>query len=356
MKRLLISVGEASGDRLAAELVDALRACGCEPELVGLGGPALVARGIELVEPMERVAVMGVVEVLARLPAILAVRRRMVEALTGVDLLLCVDLPDFNLPLARAARRRGIPVVFYGSPQLWAWRPGRASTYAELGEVLCLLPFEPAHFHEVGGRATFVGHPAVDRVAWQDAPGLDWALVPGSRLAEWRQMLATFAQTVALLRERVPGAVIRVPLAPGRSVEEMKRFAGTAFVDSVEITQSLEAAVAPAGGVLAVSGTATLEIACLGRPMAVCYRVHPVTFEVGMVLVKGVDHMALPNLVAGRTIVPELVQRFDAETLCDEWQGVWGDAVQADALAGVREALGGRGAAARAAEVVAQYL
>ena len=356
--RLLISAGEASGDRLSAELVTALRTRVPDLEVRGMVGPAMRAAGIGEVDRLERIAVMGIAEVLKNLPDIQEARKAMFAAIEeGADLLVVVDAPDFNLPMARAARKRGIPVVFYVSPQVWAWRKGRAKTIAGLAEeVLCLLPFEPPYYEAHGGVATFVGHPALERCPPAEGEGSDWALLPGSRRSEVAALLPDMLAAAVLLRERHPGAVIRLPLAPGLSRADLVEVVGEEALEAVTLTDSLAAAVGPARAALTASGTATLEIACMGRPMAVAYKVHPLTYAVGKVLVHGVEHMALPNLILGRRAVPELLQDYTPRELAEAWMAAADDADQRAALVELRGALGGGGATERAAERVAAIL
>ncbi len=337
MPRVLISAGEPSGDRLAADLVRALvdLVPGCVVE--GLAGPAMRSAGVRPLARVEDLSVMGVAEVLAQLGRVRGAWRSMCRALEEpADLLVVVDSPDFNLPLARRAVRRGVPVVFHVSPQVWAWRRGRARTIARLArEIQCLLPFEPPIYRALGGRAVFVGHPAAELDA--GPPGRDWALLPGSRSAELRRQLPPMLAAARRLRERVPGARIRLGLAPGRTREDLVRAAGE--LGDVEVVEGVPAAVEPAGACLVASGTATLEVACMGRPMVVACRVHPLTWAIGRALVHGVRHVALPNLVAGRTVVPEHIQFLDPDRLADDWLRAATDDAQRAALAEVRRAV-----------------
>ena len=335
MKRVLLSATEVSGDVLGGELAERLDGV----ELLGLAGASMRRAGVRAVRQAEELGVMGLVEVLGAIPTALSIKRDLVAQLDGVDLVVVIDGPDFNIPLARAARGRGIPVVFYVSPQVWAWRPSRAREIAELAaEVLCLLPFEPAIYRALGGRARFLGHPLAERVEPLGPPGDDLAILPGSRAGEVERLLPDLLGAV----ERI-GLPTRLPVAPGLTL------APTPGVTQVD---SMRAALEPAAGALVASGTASLEVALLGRPMVVSYRVAPLTKTIGELLVRGVDFMALPNLVLGRQVVPELLQDFTAADLADAWEAR-GD--QAD-LAEVRAALKGPGARDRIAEAVAEHL
>ncbi|MCP4809845.1 MAG: lipid-A-disaccharide synthase [Proteobacteria bacterium] len=339
MKRVLLSAAETSGDALGGELAQRL-ARRLDVEMFGLAGPAMRAAGVRDVARAEQLGVMGLVEVLGAIPEALRIRRALVAELGGIDLVVVIDAPDFNIPLARAARARGIPVVFYVSPQVWAWRRGRASEIAELAaEVICLLPFEPTFYAAAGGRARFLGHPLADRVQPLEAGGEDLAILPGSRAGEVARLLPDLVAAAALI-----GRTTRLPVAPGLDLAEMP---------GVEQVESMLEALEPAAGALVASGTATLELACLGRPMVVCYRVNPTTHALGQLLVKGVEHMALPNLILGRSAVPELLQAFTPADLAEAFDGC---EAQLDDLAEVRAALRGPGARERIADAVAEHL
>ena len=337
--RVLISAGEPSGDLLGAELARGLRERLPELELAGLAGPAMREAGVEAIARVEDLSVMGVVEVLAELPRILKVRSAMFEALQA-ELLVVVDAPDFNLPLARRAVAAGIPVVFLGSPQVWAWRAGRAAEIAELAqEVICLLPFEPPIYEALGARARFLGHPAAGRVRWSE-PGQGTALLPGSRGSELSRLLEPMLEAAQEL-----SGPLRLGRAPGAELPDLP--------ENIEVVEGLEAAARPSARALVASGTATLELACMGRPMVVAYKVNPITYAIGKALVDGVEHIALPNLILGRRAVPELLQDFQAADLVQALEGV---EAQLPDLAEVRDLLRGEGAVERIADAVAEHL
>ncbi len=346
--RLFVSAAEASGDRLAGDLVQELRQRLPGLQVRGLAGPSMRAAGVTPVAHSEEVSVMGVVEVLAKLRSLLAVRRRVRAALTeGADLLVVVDAPDFNLPLARTARTLGIPVVFYVSPQVWAWRRGRAAEIAGLArDVLCLFPFEPTAYEAHGGTASFVGHPAAGRLAPTASAGTHFAVLPGSRKSEVARHGPAFRAAVAALRAAVPEAEVRMPLAPGLTRADVGEWPG------VTITSDLESALAGARSALVASGTATLEAACLGVPHVVAWRGHPLTYWIGRLLVRHVRWIGLPNLVAGHQVVPEFIQHLRGTELAEAWLAAAEDRVQPVALAEVRTALAGADAVKRAADRV----
>lgn len=358
---ILISAGEASGDLLAAELVRELG----ETRLVGIGGDALAGEGMELLVHARELAVVGLIEVLSGIPRYLrtlARLRRVIEA-GGVDLVLLVDFPDFNLRLARIAAAAGIPVVYYVSPQVWAWRRGRLRTLARrIDRMLTLLPFEPALYEAEGVPVTHVGHPLRDRVAPfqrgdDGAPEPMVALMPGSRGGEVRAHWDVFLDTAREVRRSVEDARFVAVRAP--TVDP----ALLPVPDDLPI----EIADGPAAEVLCrarcalvASGTATLEAALCGTPHAVAYRVHPLTYAVGRLLVRGVDRIALSNLVAEAPVAPEFLQKLDPRAMAEplvRWmrdEGAWRRTRQLLRQAGDR--VGEPGAAARAADQVREAL
>lgn len=351
---VLIVAAEASGDALGAGLALALLRRAPGLQLSGLAGPGMRAAGVHGLFAAESLGVMGLTEVFAALPRLHQARRAMRSALERRPrVLVCVDSPDFNLPLARRARALGVPVVMLGSPQVWAWRAQRARSIAEtVQEVLCLLPFEPAWYRRHGGRASFVGHPLADHPPAHGPPGQDWALLPGSRRQELRRLLPVMLDAVRSLRREHPGAVVRLPLAPGLDEADLE---GLGDLSLVQRVGSVREAVTPARACLVAAGTATLELACLGRPMVVCCRVSPLTWQVGTHLVRGVRQLALPNLLADRPVVPEFNQHFSADQLAGAWMAA-AEGGQLPELAAVRRRVSGPDSSARAAERVLRYL
>lgn len=308
MKRVLISAAEASGDRLGAELVDAMAARG-RFVAEGLGGPRMAEAGVL---PLRGAAgldpVMGGLEVVRHVRSIarngLAVVRAFDER--RPDVFVPIDAPDFHLPLARAAKARGIRVVGYVSPQLWAWRSGRAATIARaMDRLLCLFPFEPALYAAHGLDAVWVGHPAVDRVRASAREEGVVAVFPGSRKAELRRLLRPFLRAVKPLGARE----VLLPLAGTLKREDLGR-----LPPWVRVTTT-EEALARASLALTKSGTTTLELALAGVPYVVAHRVPLLTYLIGRLLVRGVKHLALPNILLGREAVREYVQFFTPATL-----------------------------------------
>ncbi|MCQ4319591.1 lipid-A-disaccharide synthase [Stutzerimonas stutzeri] len=318
--------GEASGDILGAGLMQALRAQHMNVEFVGVGGPRMEAQGLESYFPQERLAVMGLVEVLGRLPELLRRRKRLLQTLLGVrpDVFIGIDAPDFNLDLALKLRRAGIKTVHYVSPSVWAWRQKRVLKIRDACDLmLTLFPFEATFYdaHQVAVR--FVGHPLADTIPLEpdraaaraalDLPqdGLIVALMPGSRGGEVGRLGQLFLAAADRLRSMRPGIRFVVPCAsPERRAQLEQMLIGRDLPLTLLDGRSHEA-LAACNAVLIASGTATLEALLYKRPMVVAYSVAPLTFRILKRLVKS-PYVALPNLLAQRLLVPELLQ--DAAT------------------------------------------
>jgi len=370
--RILISAGEASGDRLGAGLAVALRALRPDVELVGMGGERMAAAGVRLVARSSDVAVVGFTEVLARLPAILRARRAIAGALETErpDLFVPVDFPDFHLRIVPRAARAGVPVVYFVSPQIWAWRRGRLRAIRRhVRRMLVLFPFETRFYEAAGVPVTFVGHPAVETAADGVSPdelrrraGLaaereTIALLPGSRPSEVARLLPVLLGAARHLAARRPSLQFLIPIAPELDRTAIAEAIARSGVSSThahvgDFPRILTTCVAGA----VASGTASLEAALLGLPMVVVYRMAPVSYAIGRALVR-VEHVALPNLIAGRRVVPELIQgECNPESIASAIVTYLDDPGAVErARAGlreVRERLGPPGAFARAAEAV----
>jgi lipid-A-disaccharide synthase len=372
---ILVVAGEASGDQHAAALVTQLRALRPDLRFYGMGGPRLREAGVELLFDAREVSVMGITEVLPRLPRILAILRGLSRAAEArrPALALLVDIPDFNLRLAERLKRLGVPVAYYISPMIWAWRQGRVRTIARrVDRMLCILPFEEAFYRGAGVAARYVGSPVVEQVPpagpaedFRRALGLapdrpTLALLPGSRQSELRRLLpAMVAAARELVAER-PGTQVVVPVAPTLSRAEVAaHFEGSGLSPLLVDGRAPEAVGASDVAVVA-SGTAVLEAGLMERPLVVVYRVSWLTGLVGRLMLK-VAHVALVNLLAGRRLVPELLQgEMTPARIAAEVRRVWGPGPEREAvvqgLTAVRDALGPPGAAARAAAEVASLL
>jgi lipid-A-disaccharide synthase len=312
---ILLSVGEPSGDLHGAALAEALRSRWPRARLMGLAGPRMQAAGVEPIAPFERLSVMGFAEVIRHLPFFVRLlrRARRVVAAGEVDLVIPIDYPGFNLRLVRAAAGRGVPVLYYITPQVWAWHKSRAALLARAADRLAvILPFEEPLFRGYGADVRFVGHPLLDRspsVEDRDTfcrrLGLDpgrriLAVFPGSRTQEVERHLEPF---VAAAR-RVVEARWHVQPVVARSTNVDPATYGDG---DIPVTDRAEDLMAHAHAALVKSGTTTLEAALAGVPMVIAYRTHPATFWLARRLVE-VEHVGLVNLVAGRRLAPELLQ------------------------------------------------
>jgi lipid-A-disaccharide synthase len=324
--RVGIVAAEHSGDQLGAALIGALRAR--VPDLVcfGVAGPKMIAAGCEPWARADELGVMGLAEVLSHLPRLLKLRAALRTRLLRErpDVFIGIDAPEFNLGLARHLKRAGIPTVQYVSPQVWAWRQGRVRTIgAAVDMVLCLLPFESEFYTQHGVRAEFVGHPLADeiplmadRAAARRELGLEAnvpliALLPGSRLGEVTRLAAPFVAAAARIAHLKPGYGFIAPMASAAIREEFAK--EVAQVPGAPVIRLLDGqaqqALAAADGVIVTSGTATLETLLTGRPMVVAYKGNPVTaFVLRTLGIVKVRYFSLPNLLAGRALVPEFLQ------------------------------------------------
>ncbi|MCQ4270837.1 lipid-A-disaccharide synthase [Pseudomonas kuykendallii] len=324
--RIALIAGEASGDILGAGLMQALKVRHPQVEFVGIGGPRMIAEGLNSYFPMERLAVMGLVEVLGRLAELLARRRRLVATLIEQrpDVVIGIDAPDFNLGLELKLRRAGIRTVHYVSPSVWAWRQKRVFKIRDACDLmLTLFPFEARFYTEHQVPVHFVGHPLadaipleVDRAAARLALGLPQgapvvALLPGSRGGEVGRLGGLFLDTAGRLLASRPDLRFVLPCAsPERRAQLEQMLVGRDLPLSLLDGQSHEA-LGACDAVLIASGTATLEALLCKRPMVVAYKVAPLTYRILSRLVKS-PYVSLPNLLAGRLLVPELLQ--DAAT------------------------------------------
>lgn len=323
--RIGMVAGEASGDILGGDLLAALRARETI-ETLGIGGPEMQAAGFEALYPSERLAVMGLAEVLKHLPGLLEVRRVLRESLLEwqPDTFVGIDAPDFNLGVEAWLKLRGIKTVHYVSPSVWAWRAGRAAKIGRSADrVLTLFPFEPEIYARYGVDAVFVGHPLADRIpeyvdplplrrALELDPGAPvLAILPGSRMSEVSRLATPFLSTAAWLHRRVPGLQCVVPLAGEhlRAVIERARDAVAPDLPLRLVAGRSRDVMAASDTVLLASGTAALEAMLLKKPMVVSYRLAALTHAIvrSFRLLK-VEQVSLPNVLAGRPLVPELMQ------------------------------------------------
>ena len=323
--RFALVAGEASGDTLGAGLIEELRKLAPDAEFVGMAGPKMIAAGCEPWYRSDEIAVMGFFEVLPHLRRILALRRELVARIERerVDAFIGIDAQDFNKPAEARLKRAGIKTVQYVSPQVWAWRQSRVATIRDAVDlVLCVLPFEPKFYAAHGVNAKFVGHPLADAIPLEidkaaararlrlplDKPVL--AVLPGSRRSEVSRLSAPFMAKAAWLESRVPDLTVAVAIASD-SIAELFHEAtfGLDVSRAKLIPQRAREIMAAADVVLTASGTASLEALLTKRPMVVAYKMVPLTYWLLRRLgVSKLPYFSLPNLLAGRALVPEFVQ------------------------------------------------
>ena len=371
--QIFISTGEASGDLHGAYLARAIRDLAPSVRITCMGGPGLEAAGAEVLADNRKVSVVGISEIFRPLKVILrawnTVRAHLEQ--DRPDAVVLIDYPEFNIRLARVARRLGIKVFYYIGPQVWAWRGGRVRTLKRLvDEMAVILPFEPEFYERREMGVHFVGHPLLDVL--HDAPSIETAreryrapgpvvaLLPGSRQSEVQALLPILLDSAAILKENIPGISFLIPVAdvlnPGPIEAEAARRGLPARIISGDTYGVLR------GSDLAItaSGTVTLETAILGTPMIVVYRVSALTYHSGRHLIR-VKHVALPNLIAGREIVPELLQKnARPDVIATEAMSFLKNPEklerQRSELAAIRQRLGSEGVAGRVAAMVLEMV
>lgn len=375
-KRVLIVAGEASGDLHGGNLLKAAAEQAPQLSFYGVGGARMRAAGCEILFPSEDLAVMGLTEVLTHLPTIRDRFKRLEQLLRGTqkpDLLLLIDYPGFNLRLAKVAKEVGVPVLFYIGPKVWAWKKGRIRTIGQRVDRLALIfPFEPPLYAAEPVKAEYVGNPLLDehaaaqpvadlRSEMQIDAGVPLVgLFPGSRSSEIRQMFQLLVATAGEILKQKPEAQFLVPVAPS-----LERSSLEALLDGCDLPIRLSEApiyaVAEAcDAVLCASGTATLQVALCGTPMAVLYRAAQLSYLVGKMVVK-IPHFSLVNIVAQREIVREYLQhQASPSALCAEALRLLDDAAYRqkveDGLLEVSHALGDPGCSVRVAQMALEMM
>lgn len=325
--RIALCAGEASGDLLGAGLIDALRARWPDAEIAGVGGPLMRGAGMDTWFDASELAVMGLAEVLRHLPRLLRRRRELRARVLAwqPDVFVGIDAPDFNLGVERWLKARGVRTVHFVSPSVWAWREKRAAKIGRSADrVLCLFPMEPPIYAAHGVDARFVGHPLADamplhpdRDAARDALGLPrdatvLAVLPGSRLGEIERLGQTFLHAASRVAAQVPDLHVVVPAANEQCAHAIRALLADSpfpLPHSLLLDGRAREAMVASDVVLLASGTATLEAMLAKRPMVVGYTVAPLTYAIvkrlGMLKV---SRYSLPNILAGREVVPELMQ------------------------------------------------
>ncbi len=372
-RRILIITGEASGDLHGAHLAMAVKAQAPDVVILGVGGPRMRAAGVELIQDIGSVDVIGLVGLAAARTLVkrVLILRKILQS-EPLDLVVLIDNPGLNFHFARIAKGAGLRVLYYISPQLWAWRPRRMTwMQRRVDHVLVILPFEEVLYRRAGVPCTFVGHPLLDDVA----PSYDRdrvratyglprdacviGLLPGSRTGEVQSLLPIFLDAARLLQRDRP---LRLILAVADTVDQdaIKRACDKTGLDVRLVTRDPNGVMAAADLLFIASGTATLQAAIIGTPMVIAYKLPFVTYLLARLLVR-VDSIGLANIVAGTPFLPELIQhRATPENLVAEARRILDDAPYRDGMraemARVRSLLGAPGASARAAAVVLDQL
>lgn len=370
-KRVMIVAGEASGDIYGAGLVRAVQAADPAFSFFGIGGPRMREAGCETQVDSADMAVVGLVEVLKHFDVIAAAFLKLKKSLLEdpPDLLILIDYPGFNLRLAKVAKKAGVKVLYYISPQIWAWRQGRVKKIKRLVDHMAvILPFEAPFYEQAGVPVSFVGHPMADLVTVSltrdqaaTSFGLDPSqqivgLFPGSRRSEVSRLLPTILEAARLLQQRLPGLQFVLPLASTLSDDDLAPWLESCELPITVTRERIHDLMRACDAVISVSGTVTLEIALVGTPLVIIYKLAPLTFQLAKRLVK-VEHIGLCNIVAGETVAPELIQDdASPEQIAVEIGNLLLDGERSTAvkarLAHVRERLGGGGADQRMASLV----
>jgi lipid-A-disaccharide synthase len=374
-KKILLVAGETSGDLHGAHLVEAIHQIDPEVQLFGVGGEHLARKGMKILYHSQSLSVVGITEVLFKLRIILKALKGLKESLDQEkpNLIVLIDFPDFNLRLAKTAHQKGIPVLYYISPQIWAWRPGRVQLIAErVKKMVVFFPFEVPLYEAAGVDVEWVGHPLVDIVkptlSKEEAfrkLGLDpqrrtVGLLPGSRIHEVKRLLPPLLASAHLLQKELPDLQFVIPLAPGFTEETLSHWlrnspAPLKFIqgwtyDVMNISELL----------IMASGTATLEGAIVGKPMIIIYKGSLLSYWIVRAMIQ-VNHIGLVNLVAGKGVAPELIQKdVNPKRIAEEGLRILKDSVlqqkMVESLKEVRQRLGNPGAAQRAARIVMSLL
>ncbi len=369
--RIMISCGEPSGDLYAGALTSEILRRDPGADVFGFGGQRLAAAGAQLVGDFHGLSVTGLTEAIRVLPRSFSMLKRLTAAARErrPDVFVAIDFPDFNFRLMAALHRLGIPIVYYISPQLWAWRAGRMQTMKRfVDRVLVIFPFEEELYRREGVPVEFVGHPLVDlipvrrsrdvllREHWLDPAAPTVALLPGSRPNELKRIVPEMAASLPMIRARIPKVQFVIAAAPNLPDELFAPLMTAEAGRPALVRQQTDDVLAASDVVITASGTATVQAALHERPMVVVYRLSPLTYRIGKPFVR-VNTYAMANLVAGQRIVPELIQDdFTAERVAAETVRFLSDeglrARTRDELRRVREKLGESGASGRAADAV----
>jgi lipid-A-disaccharide synthase len=371
-RKVMIIAGEASGDMHGARLVRAMQALNPGLEFFGVGGSVLRQAGVRIRVDNSQIAVVGISEALAKLRILLKALKVAKEDLKAIrpDLLIIIDFPDFNLRVATVARKLGIPVMYYIGPQIWAWRTGRVKKIKKvIDHMVVIFPFEAAFYEKRHVPVTFVGHPLLDGMMSTrsgqtkgDLSGNSMliGLLPGSRNEEIRRLLPTMVQVADMLGDHIPGIRFAIPVASSVDRGLVEAIAEGGRTRFLILSDRLRDILDKATLLITASGTVTLEAAIAGTPMIIVYKVSNLSYWLAKLLVR-VEYIGLANLVAGKTVVPELIQHeASAEKIAHQALQLLGDekrlAEMRRELSCIAKSLGAPGASQRAAQVAMNLL
>lgn len=343
--KILMVSGEASGDLHGTSLIEALKELDPSIDIRGMGGKSMIAAGLQGIDST-KLSVVGITEVAAKLPVIFKAYNQLKALLKkeDFDAVVLIDYPDFNLRFAKAAAKTNVPILYYISPQIWAWRGGRINLIKRvIDKMLVILPFEEAIYENAGVPVKYVGHPLSEKIS--KAPTRDEAreglsigstervvaLLPGSRTEEVKRLLPTMLKGIELLKN-AEGLEILLPAADTISDELLEEILRESPLNIRVVRKDLASVVRAADSAVVASGTASLEVALLGTPMVIVYKVSTTSYMLGKLLI-GLDNIGLPNIVAGERIVTELIQgKVTPENIAREVDLILNDAAKIEII------------------------
>jgi len=367
--------GEASGDLHGSLLVKEMLSLDPTLQVYGVGGEKMKKEGVELIADSKEMAVVGITEVLLKLKSIYRIYRKLKNSLTihSPSLVVLIDYPDFNLRFAREAKKKNIPIVYYISPQVWAWRKGRIKKIGRLvKKMIVIFPFEKKIYEEANIDVDFVGHPLLDLIRSQFSreeafqkfsltSGITTiGLLPGSRMHEVKRHLPQMIEAISLISKQISPVQFIIPVAPGLNWEEVQNLVGSKRENIRVVENNIYDVMRISDLVVVASGTATIEAAIMGAPMIVVYRVSPLTYLIGKILIK-VKNIGMVNIIAGETIVPELIQKnVTPEKISGAVVRILENPSKQEeikrALNRLKEKIGNPGASFRAAQIIIRLL
>jgi lipid-A-disaccharide synthase len=367
--------GEASGDLHGSHLVKELLSLDPTLQFYGVGGEKMKNEGVELIADSKEMAVVGITEVLLKLRLIYQIYRKLKNSLAANSpaLVILIDYPDFNLRFAREAKKKNIPVVYYISPQVWAWRKGRIKKIGRLiKKMIVIFPFEKKFYEKAKIDVDFVGHPLLDSIrsrfsreeAFQNfslTSGVTTiGLLPGSRMNEIKRHLPPMIKAISLISKQINPVQFIIPVAPGLDWGDVQNLVGSKRENLRVVENNIYDVMRISDVVIVASGTATVEAAIMGAPMIVVYRVSPFTYLLGKMLIK-VKNIGMVNIIAGKTVVPELIQKdVTPEKITSAVIQILNNPFKQEEmkkeLSSLKEKIGNPGASFRAAQIIISLL